>query len=253
MRKQLVFFTFIAFHFLHSQERKMFFGKTIDDLGNLASVHIINKNTNTATSSNINGEFRIFAQPNDTIKFTFVGYKTHTLLLKNSDFGINEKQIHLKKEIIELDEIELKKHNLTGSLSSDVKNVNTKKEINAKSLMLPNANAKKLTQAERRLYTAMGGGVLGIDYIINLLSGRIKKLKKLKKIEENERQITYLKNSFTNYIIKDLKIKTNEVYRFIYFCQEDKDYKNINHKSEFTIIDFLKKKSIEFKKLNRKP
>lgn len=181
MKKLLLFFIIIYCHSSYSQEKKMFFGKISDDLGILPSAHIINKNTSQATLSNNNGEFRVFAQPNDTIQFTFVGYKTQTLVLKTSDFGINEKQIRLKKEIIKLDEINLKKHALTSSLSSDVKNVKTKKEINAKTLKLPNANTKRYTQIERKLYTAYGGGLLGIDYIINILSGRIKKLKHLKK------------------------------------------------------------------------
>lgn len=260
MKKILLFLITTYSFFSHSQERKMFFGEIYDDLGTLPSVHIINKNTNQATSSGNNGEFRVFAQPNDTIQFTFVGYKTQTLVLKSSDFGIHEKQIRLKKEIIELDEVSLKKHNLTGSLSSDIKNVKTEKEINAKSLKLPNANAKKYTQAERRLYTAKGGlkkpiqlglaNAISLDYIINSISGRIKKLKHLKKIETHEKQIAYLKNTFTNYIVNDLQIDSTNVSRFIYFCQESKNYNKIKPKDEFIIIEFLKEKATEFKKLN---
>lgn len=250
--KKIIFFSSLLCHFFAFCQKKVFFGKISDNLGTLPHVHIVNKNNNSATSSNENGEFRIFAKPKDTLIFTSVGYKTKILILQTSDFGINEKQIKLKKEIIELDEITVKKHNLTGNLSSDTKLVKTEKEINAKTLQLPNANKRKLTVAERRLFTATGGGLLGIDYIINLLSGRIKKLKTLKKIEDNEKQIKNLKNTFTNYIINDLKIDSTNLYRFIYFCQEDKNYKIAKKKGKFAIIDFLRQKSVKFKELNKK-
>lgn len=237
-----------------SQEnRKVLYGVISDNLETLPRVHIINTTTKKATYSNDKGEFKIFAQPNDTIKITAIGYKTQLLLIDNKYFGIHENQIRLQKEIIELNEIEIKSHNLTGTLLSDLKNIKNTTEINAKTLQLPNANTRRLTVAERRLYTAYGGGLLGIDYIINVLSGRIKRLKKLKKIEDNEKEISQLKNTFTNYIINDLNINTSDLYRFIYFCQEDKNFKSQQEKGEFTIIEFLRIKAIEFKKLNPKP
>lgn len=252
---------FYCFCSYAQEQQKVFFGKTSDDLGALSYVHIINKSNGSATSSNNNGEFRIFAKPKDTLQFTSVGYQSRIMVLQTSDFGINEKQIKLQAEIIELDEIELKNHNLTGNLSSDTKLVTTKEEINAKTLKLPNAHKIKLTVAERRLYTAMGGRksfrigtntAVSVDYIINSISGRLKRLKKLKKIEDNETEIKSLKNAFTNYIINDLKIDSTNVYRFIYFCQEDENYQAKQQKGEFAIIEFLKQKSEEFKTINKK-
>lgn len=252
MKQLITLFTIISCT-CFSQERTIFFGKIFDNLGALENVHIINLQTNNATYTNPQGKFKLFAKINDSIKITSVGYKTKVLLLNISDFGINEKQIHLKKETIELDEVNVKKHNLLGLLSSDVKNIKTNDKINAQTLKLPYAGNRKLTVAERRLYTAYGGGLLGIDYIINILSGRIKKLKNLKKIEASEKQITYLKNTFTNYIIQDLKIDSANVSRFIYYAQEDKNYKPILQKGDFSIIEFLKEKSVHFKKLNKTP
>lgn len=248
MKKLIILLLFTSISF--AQERTIFFGKIADDLGELENVHIINLNTRGATHTNPQGEFKLFAKVKDSIKITYIGYKTKVLILKTTDFGIAEKQIHLDKETVELDEVNIKNNNLLGSLSSDIKNVKTKEEINAKTLRLPNAGNRKLTQAERRLFTAYGGNILNIDVIINLISGRIKKLKNLKRIEDNEKQITNLKNAFTNYVIQDLKIDSTNVSRFIYYAQEDKDYKKINLKNEFAIIEYLREKSIEFKKLN---
>lgn len=42
------------------------------------------------------------------------------------------------------------------------------------------------TQEERRIYTAThsAGGILSVDYVINVLSGRLKKLKNEKEIAD---------------------------------------------------------------------
>lgn len=121
MPKKLLFFFFIHASIYAQTNRTIFFGKISDELGLLENVHIININTNQATHTNTFGKFKIFAKANDSLKITSVGYKTKTLILKTSDFSITEKQIHLKKEIIELDEVEIKKHNLIGSIESDIK------------------------------------------------------------------------------------------------------------------------------------
>lgn len=250
--KKLIFLILFTSTFCFSQERAIFFGKIFDNLGTLENVHIINLNTHTATYTNPKGEFKLFAKVNDSLKITSVGYKTKSLILKSSDFGITEKQIHLKKQVIELDEVNIKKNNLLGSLSSDIKNIKPKKEINAETLKLPNAKNRKLTVAERRLFTAYGGGQLSLDVVINLLSGRIKKLKALKKIEDDEKQITYLKNTFKKYVIQNLGIDSTDVSRFMYYTQKDKEYEKAKQQGDFAIIKFLKEKSFKFKKLNKK-
>lgn len=235
-----------------AQERNVFFGEVSDNLGKLSRVHIININTKKGILSNDKGKFEILAKPTDSLRFSFVGYKIKKIVLSVLDFGINEKKIHLQKEVITLDEVNVKRHNLTGSIYSDSKLTKEKNNIDAVSLKLPNAGAYKMTQAERKIYTAVtsGGGFVPLELIINIISGRLKKLKKLKEIEETEKNIFYLKSLFTDYIIQDLQIDKSDVYRFIYYCESDKDYELAKNKGEFNVINFLKEKAVAFKKLN---
>lgn len=130
MKKKILFLLVFITQILFAQDkRKIFYGIVSDNMSTLSNVHITNTTTNKATFSNDKGVFKLFAQVNDSLRVTSVGYKTKTILVTINHFGIIENRIQIKKEIIELDEIELKKHNLNGILSSDVKQ--TPKDIGA--------------------------------------------------------------------------------------------------------------------------
>nr|WP_113787184.1 carboxypeptidase-like regulatory domain-containing protein [Tenacibaculum sp. E3R01]RBW56570.1 hypothetical protein DS884_13985 [Tenacibaculum sp. E3R01] len=245
---------------IHSQnERKYMHGKIYNKLGNLANVHVINLNTKHGTYTNDSGNFKIPVNLNDSLRFSFVGYETKLLKVTEKHLGIQNNNFVLKKITYTLDEVNLKKNNLLGFLSADSKLIKKEKVINAETLKLPFAGSRILTPAERRLQTAQGGstpymlGLLGgsvsLDLIINSISGRIKKLKKLKVIEEREKKISFIKDIHERYIINDLGIGKDNLYRFIYFCENDSKFNRILNQGEISMIIFLKQKSKEFKNL----
>nr|WP_299033930.1 carboxypeptidase-like regulatory domain-containing protein [uncultured Tenacibaculum sp.] len=260
MKKLLIILCFVSSIKILSQERRTFLYASIyDEIGTVSNTHIINLNTKQGTFTNNNGEFRILAKPNDSLQISFVGYETKIFKVDSKHFGIQQNKIELKKVAIELDEVEIKKHNLLGYISSDTKHIKTEKEINAESLNLPYADSRILTPAERRLYTGMGGRplklegfgfILSTDYIINSISGRLKKLKKEKAIEDSEKRTQHIRNNYRVYILHELKIIPEDLTRFIYFIENANDFSPSLLADKITMISFLKLKSDEFKKLN---
>ncbi|WP_431165412.1 carboxypeptidase-like regulatory domain-containing protein [Tenacibaculum halocynthiae] len=245
---------------VYSQNERIFLhGKISDKLGGLANVHVINLNTKHGTYTNDNGNFKIPVKLNDSLRFSFVGYETKLLKVTEKYFGIKNNNFLLNKTTYTLDEVNLKRNNLLGFLSADSKLIKKEKVINAETLKLPFAGSRILTPAERRLQTAQGGsnpymlGLLGgsvsLDLIINSISGRIKKLKKIKAIEESEKNISFIKNIHERYIINELSISKDNLYRFIYFCEADSKFIRILNQGEIAMINFLKQKSKEFKNL----
>lgn len=117
---------------MFAQEYSVFVGTITDDLGVVSGAHIINKTTNTATYSLNDGSFSISSKENDTILISYVGYKTKTIILNKTHFGIKKSEFKLSKDVVELNEIELKRHNLLGSLALDVKQ--TPEDYKAKAL-----------------------------------------------------------------------------------------------------------------------
>ncbi|WBX72286.1 carboxypeptidase-like regulatory domain-containing protein [Tenacibaculum retecalamus] len=124
MKKQLLlllFFLTVTFKIISQENRKFLYATIKDKVGAVANAHIINKKTNQGTYTNEEGEFRILAKVNDSLQISFVGYKTTFLIVKIKHFGMFKNNIYLEKETLELDEIILKKHNLEGVLSIDIK------------------------------------------------------------------------------------------------------------------------------------
>ena len=232
----LINLLFFTANLLSQEDRKLVSGKLKDQIQELSGAHIINLNTNVATYSLDDGNFKIYAKKNDSLQFSFIGYKTLILKLKEEHFGILDIFVELQKETIELDEIELKNHNLTGSLTSDVQQVKHRELINASTLKLPNADRRKLTQAERRFYTATSGN---LNLLLNLLNGKVKEVKEEIRAERESRYITNVKEKYENQIINILKIDSTEVNHFIYFCYLAEDFNNSIKKGDIYFVNFL--------------
>ncbi len=124
MKKQLLvtfILSFIISKSLAQEKRKFLYAKITDNIAEISNAHIINTNTNQGTYTNEGGEFRILAKPNDSLKISFVGYKTKVIVVKPNHFWMQINSFILERNIIELDEVALKKHNLFGILSRDMK------------------------------------------------------------------------------------------------------------------------------------
>jgi len=130
IKKLLLFLLLFSFYNVFSQDnRKKLLGKIHDDLGFLPNIHVINTTTKMATYTDEEGEFSIFAIQNDTLKVTAIGYKTLIIKIENKHFGMATNVFKVTKDVIELDEIEVKKHYLTGSLTSDIKTIKDEKKL----------------------------------------------------------------------------------------------------------------------------
>jgi len=135
--KKIVYILFLVLFCLKIQAQKQqipqkfLYGSVNDKITTIYNAHIINLTTKHGTFSNQSGEFRILAKVNDSLKISFVGYKSIHIKVNTNHFGIQKNSFKLHKQAYELDEITLKKNDLLGFLSSDIKNIKTTAQINA--------------------------------------------------------------------------------------------------------------------------
>lgn len=210
-------------------------------------IQVFNKTQSKYTITNDLGEFKIIAKVNDTIVFSAIQYKLEELIVTEqliTDLSIT---IFLTIHINDLGAVYIGPK-LSGNLLTDIKNIPTKELVTAKTLGLPNAGVKPLTLAERELYTATnGGGVLSVDAIINILSGRTKKLKLLLKLERKAQLEDRVHYEFKRMIIADFQIPKNQVQQFIFYAAEDKLFSQIaKTKNGIVMYQFLKNKGIGY-------
>lgn len=124
MLKKLLFTAFFSMITVlsFSQERKkLLSGAVKDSLGIVKNANIINLKTKQGTFSNDEGLFRIFVSKGDTLRISSVQHIPQNILVTEQLYDEENLNVYLKLNTITLDEIELKRHQLSGILTIDTK------------------------------------------------------------------------------------------------------------------------------------
>jgi hypothetical protein len=240
--KRIYFFIFFISLSLSAQNDTILKGKIISESSNLEDIHVVNRSQKKVTTSLQGGYFTLKAKINDTIIFSAVNLKAVQYIVKKEDFG--EDLLFVKMEALEttLNEVILTEY----------------KSINPVSLGIIPANQKTFTPAERKLYTATGGGntyglntSVSLDGIINGISGRTKMLKKEVQVEKKEFLLESLRLDFSNnYFIEKLKIPEDYISGFLYYLVENRNFVSIYIKNNKTATEFvLTELSVQYLKL----
>ncbi|KJD33515.1 hypothetical protein PK35_06610 [Tamlana nanhaiensis] len=226
----------------------------VESTADVENIHVINKNLNQFTITNVVGEFKIMAKLNDTLQFSSIQHKPHSVIVTSSIINLRAVKVYLEEQVNELDEVMVGNF-LTGDLMSDLKNIKGKPPINFYDVGIPGYTGKPATQSERRLDEASkfspklngnsmgGGGSVSILPVINAITGRTKMLKKRVKIEEKEELMQSIKGRVAKDFFLSNPLDESLHVDFFYFCADDENFiKRCKHKTDFEILAFLRYK-----------
>lgn len=247
---------FLAESPMYSQEIKLLEGQVISDSIPTANIHIVNLDLEKGTSSDDTGKFKIYVRISDTLLFSSVQFENRKVIISAADLEDDEMVVKLYPARNELQEIQVTDLKLSGHLDKDLPKV---KIFDRQKYGIPYPE-KKLTQTERKLYTANAnitsrwqyiGVLLGgvpLDVIMNDINGRTKYLKALDKQDKLQirvqRGISLLGRTF---FISELDIPENEVENFVYYCAEDSEYdKLLDSPDMLKLIEYYKSKRQDF-------
>jgi hypothetical protein len=228
-------------------QRKELSGQLITN-GDVEGIHILNKTAAKYAISNEDGSFIILARATDTLSISGLKYQSKEVVITQSMEDIDQFSILLTEKINELDEV-IVGEILTGSLESDLENSKAETEINFYDLGIPGYKGKPLTQNERKLHDADGGGPiytgLGVNVhkLLNRISGRTKKLKNIVNLDDRDRCINRLRIDYEDIIFeKDTLVATLKNEYFL-FCQEDERFLGLcEEKNELKLLEYLQEK-----------
>ncbi len=278
MKNKFFFFLLIIVSFkLSSQNnRENIKGKIINEALSTENIHIINKNSGNATISNKHGEFQILVRINDTLIFSGIQfYKKEVpitpLLLKNNSIII---QLFLK--INELDEVEVKAHNLSGNLVTDANKV--KDSISKVNSLVFDFSmidfskpivsgidefSRSRTSSDKQLTPSGNANVIAIlGLVLNPLFKEVGKIGKKRRQRKNEERV-YQKNAINapekmiaefgeTFFTETLKIPSEEIIDFIGFCESKGIISFYIEGKKMEVIDILIKENIVYLKSNKK-
>ncbi|MDX6745811.1 carboxypeptidase-like regulatory domain-containing protein [Polaribacter sp. PL03] len=262
MKKTLLIILFIISFSSYSQKKSFFFGKIIDSSLVVKDAHIINIKTNKGTFSNDNGVFKISANENDSLQITSIGYKTRFIKVKSFHLREKENLIFIKEQTYNLKEIVLKRTELTGSLSLDIKKTpkNYKEEAVEKLLLdLKNMdysaiskmplNAKEM-HLTKPTATNLPGTFVGLGISIGGKSSINEQKPSLNKLEEEQEVAIKIYSLLgENFFLKELKIPKEKYNNFLIYCSFKGTTELYKNNNILKLIKVLKEESIGYLKL----
>lgn len=221
--------------------------------GDVAATHVLNTSSEKATITDIDGFFSINAALNDTLVFSAVQYKRKEIVVTLDVLESKLLMVPLEEALTELDEVVVMPYNLSGNIDSDLNRLTTGPVVTASTLGLPNAYAVFPSQAERLLNEATtGGGLVGLNPIINGITGRTKMLKE--RVARNQRysRTQRVRKFYADSLyVSELKIPQEKIDDFMYFCEVDPAFQSIvDTHDRLKIWEFLRRKSAVYRKNN---
>lgn len=195
-------------------------------VSNLEGVFVINLKSEQTVFTNETGDFVIKASVGDTLVFSGLQFKRKEVVLCDEDFQANILNVHLVTMVHELNEVIIRNYN----------------NINAVSLGIISSNHKRYTPAERKYATASSVRLnpMGLDPVLNFISGRSKMLKKEIAIEKKEVAIGLLEKMFTEtHFTTTLNIPLDFVKGFKYYVVDNQKFTKVLEMKNKTTIEFL--------------
>jgi len=151
----------------------------------LESVHVVNLNQVVGTITNEDGKFSIRAAVNDTLYFSYLGFKSQKIRVTNDMFKFKDTKIALTELAYALEEVIVSPYQLTGYLEIDVKNlpINTAYQYSISGLSKSYEAGNKSPSAVSKV---LGAILNPADLLRNLFGKRPNQMRKLRLIKEDD-------------------------------------------------------------------
>jgi hypothetical protein len=216
----------------------------------LESVHVINLNQVVGTITNKKGEFSITAAVNDTLYFSYLGFKSQKIRITNDMFKFKDTKIALTELDYALEEVIVKPYQLTGYLEIDVKNlpVNTAYQYSISGLSKSYEAGSKSPSA----VTKVLGAILNpADLLRNLFGKKPRQMRKLRQMKEDDEIRNLLAAKFDREILTELlQLEKVDIDDILSNCNYSKSF--ISTANDLQILDAISSCYEEYKVLNRK-
>ncbi|HMB62396.1 MAG TPA: carboxypeptidase-like regulatory domain-containing protein [Eudoraea sp.] len=216
----------------------------------LESVHVVNLNQVIGTITDKKGNFSIRAAVNDTLYFSYLGFKSQKIRITNDMFKFKDTRIALTELAYALEEVIVRPYQLTGYLEIDVKNlpINTAYQYSISGLSKSYEAGNKTPSA----VTKVLGAILNpADLLRNLFGKKPNQMRKLRQIKEDDRIRDLLAQKFDRETLTELlQIEKVDIDDILSNCNYSKSF--ITTANDLQILDAISSCYEEFKVLNRK-
>ena len=220
MKKIIIFITLSISTLTFSQQQIEFVKGNVQSETSkliLQNVHVLNLTKVKGTITSNKGEFEIQAKVNDTLYFSYIGYKPLKIVVTNDLIRFDNNTIELTELAFALEEIIIKPYQLTGYLEIDVKNAPVNTSTRYRIIGLPNLGYEAGRRSRSGISKVIGAIFNPADFLNNLFKKKTAKMDKLRLMREDKEIKNLLSTKFDREVLVQLlgvdKIDIDEILR----------------------------------------
>ena len=244
----LLFITASSF----SQDNNIIKGTVMNDADDklLENVNIVNLNQVKGTTTNEKGEFTIKAVVNDTLYFSYLGFKSIRVRVTNDwlNFG-GDIKVKMTELGIALEEVVIKPVQLTGYVEIDAKLIPIYDNYRYRISGL-NTGYEGGSNQPGAVSKVLSSIFNPADFLYNVFGKRPRQMKKLRQMKEDDEIRNLLQSKFDREtLMAVLQLERADIDEILNKCSYSKDF--IRTANDLQILDAISGCYEEYKILNR--
>ena len=217
----------------------------------LQNVHVLNLTKVKGTITNSSGEFEIQAKVNDTLYFSYIGYKPLKIVVTNDLVRFEDNTIELTELAFALEEVIIKPYQLTGYLEIDARNIPLSKTYRYNIPGLPSRGYEGGSNSPGAITKVFAAIFNPVDFLYNIFGKKPKQMKKLKLMKEDYQIRELLSTKFDREtLVELLQIDKFDIDEILRNCSYSESF--ILSANDLQILQAISQCYEEFKLLNRK-
>lgn len=183
----------------------------------MPNVHILNLTQVIGTITDQKGVFEIEAQANDTLYFSYLGYKPLKIAVTNDMIKFGNANFQMTELAFALEEIVVRPYQLTGYLDIDVRNAPINSAQRYSISGLPNRGYEAGSRNPSAISKALGSLFNPADFLNNIFGKNPNQMRKLKKMREDDEIKNLLASKYDRQVLIQLlginRIDIDEILR----------------------------------------
>ena len=249
---QVLAFLFFTTVICFAQDPISVMGTVIDVSTDLPidRVNIVNLNQVIGTSTDDGGVFEIKAKVNDTLHFSYLGYKSIKVRVTNDWLKFGNTEIGMTELALALEEVVVNQLKLTGYLAVDIKQVPIKSNYRYSISGLSNKGYEAGNRRPNAVNKVLGALFNPADFLHNMFGKKPNELRKLKKMKQDDEIRNNLASRFDReMLLVLLQVDKYDLDEIINQCNYSKDF--IETANDLQVLDAISECYEEYKVLSR--
>ncbi|WP_432410283.1 carboxypeptidase-like regulatory domain-containing protein [Rasiella sp. SM2506] len=251
MKKLFFVCTLLFTLFAWAQDPQVIEGKVLNsnDDAPLENVNIVNLNSVRGSTTDVEGEFKIRASVNDTLFFSYLGFKSIRIRVTNDWLKFGDIKVKMTELGIALEEVVIKPVQLTGYVEIDAKLIPVYDDYRYRISGIGSGYEGGDTSpgAVSKVLSAIFNPA---DFLYNVFGKRPKQMQKLRKMKEDDEIRNLLQSKYDRETLMVLlQLEKVDVDEILNRCNYSKNF--ITTANDLQILDAISDCYEEYKVLNR--